>query len=132
MGRDLALVKVGGTGEDRVEALRIGDIFRCNVVDSTTNSFVFEVVGTSDKVDAFIDLMKPLGLIEVSRTGVAAIARGAEGMLKIEAPKAAPRAKASAKPKAKANAKAKGPAKKNSPKRKTAAKKAATSSKRKR
>jgi acetolactate synthase I/III small subunit len=132
VGRDLALVKVGGTGEDRVEALRIGDIFRCNVVDSTTNSFVFEVVGTSDKVDAFIDLMKPLGLIEVSRTGVAAIARGAEGMLKIEAPKAAPRAKASAKPKAKANAKAKGPAKKNSPKRKTAAKKAATSSKRKR
>ena len=65
VGRDLALVKVSGVGEDRVEALRIGDIFRCNVVDSAPDSFVFEVVGSSEKVDAFIALMKPLGLIEV-------------------------------------------------------------------
>jgi len=77
VARELALVKVVGTGEKRVEALRIGDIFRANVVDSTTKSFVFEVVGNTEKVDAFIDLMKPLGLVEVSRTGVAAIARGA-------------------------------------------------------
>ena len=77
VARELALVKVVGTGEKRVEALRIGDIFRANVVDSTTQSFVFEVVGNTEKVDAFIDLMKPLGLVEVSRTGVAAIARGA-------------------------------------------------------
>ena len=76
VARELALVKVAGTGEKRVEALRIGDIFRANVVDSTTQSFVFEVVGNTDKVDAFIDLMKPLGLVEVSRTGVVAIARG--------------------------------------------------------
>ncbi len=77
VARELALVKVAGTGEKRVEALRIGDIFRANVVDSSTQSFVFEVVGNTEKVDAFIDLMKPLGLVEVSRTGVAAIARGA-------------------------------------------------------
>jgi acetolactate synthase-1/3 small subunit len=76
VARELALVKVAGTGEKRVESLRIGDIFRANVVDSTTQSFVFEVIGNTDKVDAFIDLMKPLGLVEVSRTGVAAIARG--------------------------------------------------------
>ena len=65
-----------------MEALRIGDIFRCNVVDSTTSSFVFEVVGSSEKVDALIDLMKPLGLSEVSRTGVAAISRGSDGLAK--------------------------------------------------
>jgi len=80
VARELALVKVAGVGEKRVEALRIGDIFRANVVDSTTKSLVFEVVGNTEKVDAFIELMKPLGLVEVSRTGVAAIARGAEGI----------------------------------------------------
>ncbi len=80
VARELALVKVAGVGEKRVEALRIGDIFRANVVDSTNESFVFEVVGNTDKVDAFIDLMKPLGLVEVSRTGVAAIARGAHNI----------------------------------------------------
>jgi acetolactate synthase-1/3 small subunit len=80
VARELALVKVAGVGEKRVEALRIGDIFRANVVDSSTQSFVFEVVGNTEKVDAFIDLMKPLGLVEVSRTGVAAIARGAVGI----------------------------------------------------
>jgi acetolactate synthase-1/3 small subunit len=82
VARELALVKVGGVGEKRVEALRIGDIFRANVVDSSTQSFVFEVVGNTDKVDAFIELMKPLGLVEVSRTGVAAIARGPAGIEK--------------------------------------------------
>ncbi len=80
VSRELALVKVRGVGEKRVEALRIGDIFRANVVDSTIESFVFEVVGSDQKVDAFIDLMKPLGLVEVSRTGVAAIARGTKGV----------------------------------------------------
>ncbi len=80
VARELALIKVVGVGEKRVEALRIGDIFRANVVDSSTKSFVFEVIGTTEKVDAFIDLMRPLGLLEVSRTGVAAIARGAEGI----------------------------------------------------
>jgi acetolactate synthase-1/3 small subunit len=80
VARELALVKVAGVGDKRVEALRIGDIFRANVVDSTIKSFVFEVVGNTEKVDAFIELMKPLGLVEVSRTGVAAIARGAGGI----------------------------------------------------
>ena len=80
VARELALVKVAGTGEKRVESLRIGDIFRANVVDSTTQSFVFEVIGNTEKVDAFIELMKPLGLVEVSRTGVAAIARGSSGI----------------------------------------------------
>jgi acetolactate synthase-1/3 small subunit len=80
VSRELALVKVSGSGDDRVEALRIGDIFRCNVVDSTIQSFVFEVLGSSDKIDAFIALMKPLGLTEISRTGVVAISRGSEGI----------------------------------------------------
>ena len=74
--RELALVKVQGSGEKRVESLRIADIFRARTVDSTNDSFVFEIVGDTSKLDAFIDLMKPLGLIDVSRTGVAAIARG--------------------------------------------------------
>ena len=76
--RELALIKVVGEGESRVESLRIADIFRAHVVDSTNESFVFEIVGSTDKLDAFIDLMKPLGLVDVSRTGVVAIARGAE------------------------------------------------------
>jgi acetolactate synthase-1/3 small subunit len=76
VARELALIKVAGTGEKRVEALRIGDIFRANVVDTTNDSFVFEVVGATEKVEAFIELMVPLGLVEVSRTGAAAIARG--------------------------------------------------------
>jgi acetolactate synthase-1/3 small subunit len=74
--RELALVKVKSTGEARVESLRIADIFRARVVDSTNESFVFEIVGDTGKLDAFISLMEPLGLVEVSRTGVAAIARG--------------------------------------------------------
>ncbi len=75
--RELALLKVTGTGDKRVEALRLADIFRANVVDSTLESFVFEITGTSEKIDAFADLMRPLGLSDVARTGVAALARGA-------------------------------------------------------
>jgi acetolactate synthase-1/3 small subunit len=77
--RELALVKVAGTGEKRVEALRIADIFEARVADTTLESFVFEVTGTSNHLNRFIDLMGPLGLIEVARTGVAAISRGKEG-----------------------------------------------------
>jgi acetolactate synthase-1/3 small subunit len=76
VSRELALIKVDGTGERRVEALRIADIFRARAVDSTNESFVFEIVGATDKLDAFIQLMEPLGLTDVSRTGVVAIARG--------------------------------------------------------
>ena len=74
--RELALFKVAGKGDARIEAVRLADIFRANVVDSTLESFVFEVVGTSEKIDAFADLMRPLGLIEVVRTGIAALSRG--------------------------------------------------------
>jgi acetolactate synthase-1/3 small subunit len=74
--RELALLKVAGTGEKRVESLRLADVFRAKVIDSTTESFVFEITGATDKVDAFISILRPLGLVEVSRTGVAAIARG--------------------------------------------------------
>ena len=76
--RELALLKVEGSGEKRVESLRIADIFRARAVDSTNESLVFEITGTTDKLDAFINLMRPLGLIEVVRTGVVGIARGAE------------------------------------------------------
>jgi acetolactate synthase I/III small subunit len=74
--RELAMFKVAGTGDKRVEALRLADIFRANVVDSTLESFVFEITGAPDKIDAFADLMRPLGLVEVARTGVAALSRG--------------------------------------------------------
>ena len=78
--RELALIKVSGKGEARVEALRMSEAFRARVVDATPDSFVFELTGRTGKIDAFIGLMRPLGLKEVSRTGVAAIARGAEAM----------------------------------------------------
>jgi acetolactate synthase I/III small subunit len=74
--RELALVKVAGKGEKRVEALRIADIFRARVVDSTLESFVFEITGTREKIEQFVELMRPLGLVDVSRTGIAAISRG--------------------------------------------------------
>jgi acetolactate synthase-1/3 small subunit len=76
--REMALVKVRGTGEKRVESMRIADIFRAHVVDATIESFVFEMTGSTEKVNAFINLMQPLGLVDVSRTGVVAIARGAD------------------------------------------------------
>ena len=78
--RELAMVKLRGTGEHRVEALRLAEAFRARVIDATIESFVFEITGNSAKINQFIDLMRPLGLVEVSRTGVAAIGRGAEGM----------------------------------------------------
>ncbi|GFE50291.1 acetolactate synthase small subunit [Roseobacter cerasinus] len=74
--RELAMFKVVGQGDKRVEALRLADIFRANVVDSTLESFVFEITGAPDKIDAFADLMRPLGLTDVARTGVAALSRG--------------------------------------------------------
>ncbi|MCB1362028.1 MAG: acetolactate synthase small subunit [Rhodobacter sp.] len=74
--RELALLKVAGKGESRIEALRLAEIFRANVVDSTLESFVFEMTGAPSKIDAFADLMRPLGLTEIARTGVAALARG--------------------------------------------------------
>jgi acetolactate synthase-1/3 small subunit len=75
--RELALLKVSGKGDHRIEALRLAEIFRANVVDSTLESFVFEMTGTPEKIDAFAELMRPLGLVEVARTGVAALSRGA-------------------------------------------------------
>ena len=78
--RELAMVKVRGTGEHRVEAMRLADAFRARVIDASTESFIFEITGNSAKITQFIDLMRPLGLVEVSRTGVAAIGRGPEGM----------------------------------------------------
>jgi acetolactate synthase I/III small subunit len=74
--RELAILKVAGKGDHRVEALRLADIFRASVVDTTLESFVFEITGTPDKIDAFIELMRPLGLAEIARTGVAAMSRG--------------------------------------------------------
>ena len=76
--RELALVKVRGIGAERVEALRLADIFRARVIDTTSESFIFEITGAPSKVDKFTDLMRPLGLVEVSRTGVLSIERGSE------------------------------------------------------
>ena len=78
--REMMLVKVAGQGEARIEALRLADIFRARVIDSTIDSFVFEMTGAAEKLNAFIALMEPLGLVEVSRTGVVAIARGAASL----------------------------------------------------
>ena len=78
--RELAMVKVRGKGEDRVEALRLADAFRARVIDASIQSFVFELTGATTKIDQFVELMRPIGLVEVSRTGVAAIARGPDSM----------------------------------------------------
>jgi acetolactate synthase-1/3 small subunit len=79
MERELAMVKVRGKGYHRVEALRLADAFRARVIDATIESFVFEITGNTSKIEQFIELMLPLGLVEVARTGIAAIRRGAEG-----------------------------------------------------
>lgn len=80
VNRELILVKVKAKGERRVESLRVADIFRARVIDSSGQSFIFELTGSSDKLNAFINLMKPLGLVEVSRTGAVAILRGAKAL----------------------------------------------------
>ncbi len=78
VSRELALIKVLGKGEVRLEALRLADAFKCRILDAGLDSFTFELTGSSKKLDDFINLMKPLGLVEVSRTGVATIRRGKE------------------------------------------------------
>ncbi|HWK42680.1 MAG TPA: acetolactate synthase small subunit [Croceibacterium sp.] len=77
--RELALIKVAGKGENRVEALRLADVFRAKVVDTTTSSFIFELTGDPGKIDTFVSLMRELGLVEVGRTGIVGMMRGAEG-----------------------------------------------------
>jgi acetolactate synthase-1/3 small subunit len=77
--RELALIKVAGTGDIRVEALRVADIFRAKVVDTSTRSFIFELTGPPDKIDSFVTLMRELGLVEVGRTGIVGMVRGPEG-----------------------------------------------------
>jgi acetolactate synthase-1/3 small subunit len=74
--RELALVKVAGTGDHRIEALRLAEVYRARVVDATIGSFVFEVTGGTDKIDKFVELMREVGLVEVARTGIVAISRG--------------------------------------------------------
>jgi acetolactate synthase-1/3 small subunit len=78
--RELALVKVTSSGEKRVEALRLADVFRAKVVDATNDSFVFEVTGHTDKVAAFVKVMEPLGVVDIGRTGVVAMSRGGEAL----------------------------------------------------
>ena len=78
--RELAMIKVHGTGDHRSEALRLAEAFRAKVIDATIHSFIFELTGSPTKIDDFVELMRPIGLVEVSRTGVAAITRGAQGM----------------------------------------------------
>ena len=80
VARELALVKVAGHGDHRVEALRLADVFRASVVDTTTSSFVFELTGAPEKIDRFIALMRELGLVEVGRTGIVGMMRGAQGI----------------------------------------------------
>lgn len=78
--RELALIKVAGAGEKRIEALRLAGIFRASVIDASTEHFVFEITGRTSKIEQFIQIMTELGLVEVSRTGIAAMARGPKGL----------------------------------------------------
>ena len=76
--RELALIKVAGSGDHRIEALRLAEVYRAKVVDATISSFVFEITGTIDKIDRFVELMREVGLVEVARTAIVAISRGRE------------------------------------------------------
>ncbi len=82
--RELALIKVRGEGDKRLEALRLADAFKAIVIDATVDHFVFEITGRTNKIDQFIEILKPLGLVEVSRTGVAALARGGQGLQELQ------------------------------------------------
>ncbi len=84
--REMALVKVVASGQDRIESLRVSEIFRAKVIDTTLESFIFEITGASDKIDAYVELMRPLGLTELSRTGVLSIHRGRETDLAPQGP----------------------------------------------
>ncbi|MGE0699808.1 MAG: acetolactate synthase small subunit [Hyphomicrobiaceae bacterium] len=78
--RELALVKVAGRGEKRIEALRLAEIFKARVIDASIEHFVFELTGPSSEIEQFLSIMKELGIVEVSRTGIAAMGRGPQGM----------------------------------------------------
>jgi acetolactate synthase-1/3 small subunit len=78
--RELCLVKVVGKGDHRVEAMRLALAFGARTVDATLTSFIFELTGATDEIERFIKLMTAVGLAEVSRTGIAAIGRGAEAL----------------------------------------------------
>ncbi|MEO6042177.1 MAG: acetolactate synthase small subunit [Croceibacterium sp.] len=78
--RELALIKVAGTGENRAEAQRLAEEFRAQVIDTTPESFIFELTEQSTTIDRFISLMRELGLVEVGRTGIVGMMRGAEGV----------------------------------------------------
>ena len=80
MEREMAMVKVAGSGENRVEAMRLADAFRAQVIDASVEHFTFEITGRLSKIEQFISIMQPLGLVEVCRTGVAAVSRGKDGM----------------------------------------------------
>ncbi|MDX3908813.1 MAG: acetolactate synthase small subunit [Sphingobium sp.] len=78
--RELALVKVAGTGDHRIEALRLAEVFRAKVVDTTIESFIFEITGTTEKIDTFAGLMRQIGLVEIGRTGVVGLIRGKDAI----------------------------------------------------
>jgi acetolactate synthase-1/3 small subunit len=89
VARETALIKVHTKAEDRAEALRITDIFRASVIDSTPTTYTFEVTGDVKKVEAMINLLQPLGIKELIRTGRVAIAREPVRALGIQPKRAA-------------------------------------------
>lgn len=80
--RELMLLKVKTTPENRQEVLAASEIYRAKIIDYNTSTMCIEVTGESSKIDAFIEVMKPIGIIEMCRTGVVALERGATIMEK--------------------------------------------------
>jgi acetolactate synthase-1/3 small subunit len=79
--RELALIKVNApTPKERSDIINCVEVFRSRVIDVSTDSLTVEITGTPDKVDAFLNLMKATGVIELARTGITALARGAKSI----------------------------------------------------
>ena len=78
VGRELLLIKVRASADNRAEIIEIADIFRSNIVDVSRTSLTLEVTGTADKLAAIEDLLRPYGIAELARTGKIALGRGAK------------------------------------------------------
>ena len=82
--RELAMIKVSATPENRAQVLQLADVFRARVVDVSAESLIVETTGTGEKIDRLLDVLRPYGVLEMVRTGLVAMSRGARPAATVE------------------------------------------------
>ncbi len=85
VSRDLAMIKVEATHENRATIMQIVDVFRARIVDLNHTSLIVEITGDEEKINSFVDVLRPMGIIEMVRTGIVAMGRGSTSAYPIPA-----------------------------------------------